>query len=1007
MDTSALLDTGAAICCVQENFFNMITKVRKVQTYPCNTTVVVGNSNTISVTEFAVLKVKIGKFTWRHKFLIVPKLTCPVILGLDFIGRANIAINPANNHIIFSFDKKNKIHLVHNINKINTSPITPLEITKKLQSLYPDVLTNRLGHTDVIKYDISLKEGAVLDSRRFRSWYRSGPEKYQALKTKIDSLLREGIIEPIRTSFASPCFLVPKKTGDSVTKDYRLVVDYRHLNSKINYITQQTPTLEEALIHLRDGIIFSVFDLNKAYHQIGLTENSKKLTSFQVPWGTYAYNRIPFGLATGGQILTILMETIFGDLLFKNVFYYFDDLVVYSADYETHFSHLQTVFNRLRAAKLTVNINKMQIAQKKINFLGHVIQHRQVSIGQERIRAIVDLPKPRTPKQIAQFLGAMNFFSRFIPDLAKIANPLNQLRKKNSPMVWTKECDESWQTLKDKITSPPVLTTPDFSKRFAMFTDGSALGISACLAQEMDGAYKPIAFSSRKLKGFEANYSAYDIEALAISYGLEKYRIYLENSEFDLFTDHKALTSVINMQSQGGRYARFATRLMGFRYKIKHIKGKLNNIADYLSRNPVDHASNGSDLNILKFIPGAFKNIRLEQANDQEITEIIDRLKKGNKVENYLVQNNTLYYKLGKNKLRVVAPKTLWDTIFKYFHSSLIGGHLGITRTLNKIRDLFYFKGMATFITNNVKNCLTCAKAKVEQRLPAGNMSSFESERPGDRLFIDLAGPLPNSGGYRHIFVAIDDFSRFILLYPLRSATASSVLGILKEIFKNFGYWGQIVSDNASIFRSKLYKEFLFEHGVTPRFLIRHYPNPSKAERCLRDLKTALVAFYADNQSKWAESLQYLQVALNSATNSSTQYTPSQIFLGRHMNTPLNIEWDIQYDQLNNNCRKLWKNALSNVMKAKIKSKKFYDMKHRKVELDIGEHVLLKTYNISDSSKNFAAKLAFKFNGPYVVIKKLSDVSYLLQNVNDPNEEKRAHISQCKPLNKKKNKIKK
>ncbi|CAB0017331.1 unnamed protein product, partial [Nesidiocoris tenuis] len=180
------------------------------------------------------------------------------------------------------------------------------------------------------------------------------------------------------------------------------------------------------------------------------------------------------------------------------------------------------------------------------------------------------------------------------------------------------------------ITSAPILKTPDFQTRFQLYTDASTVGVAACLAQSVDDKIHPVAFASRKLNSAERNYSAYEIEMLAVIFAVNKFRVYLENTEFDLHTDHKALTTLTKMKQEKGRLIRWQLELMPFRYQAHHISGNNNSLADYLSRNPADQSGSTTSsvcLNII--LPELFSNISEEQEKDEKLGPLILKLRQG------------------------------------------------------------------------------------------------------------------------------------------------------------------------------------------------------------------------------------------------------------------------------------------------------------------------------------------------------------------------------------------
>jgi hypothetical protein len=304
---------------------------------------------------------------------------------------------------------------------------------------YPDVLTARLGLTNLLEYDIQL-----LDKTPVRlAPYRLSPPKMQYLREHIKQLLRDGVIEPSTSHYSSPMFLVPKSEGT-----YRAVVDFRALNKRSAIESVPLPDIHSACHWFSKAKYFTTLDLNQAYHQIPLSKASKPLTAFCTDWNLFQYTRVPFGVATGAQVLTRLLDRVFQDLKFEFVYHYLDDVVIYSESFEDHLEHLRVVLERLRAAGLTVKPEKVVFATRGISFLGHIISPAGVRIDPERTRAIRDFPPPKDAKGISRFVGMVNFYHKFIPHFADIAAPLNALRKKGAKFTSGKSQQEAFDFLK-------------------------------------------------------------------------------------------------------------------------------------------------------------------------------------------------------------------------------------------------------------------------------------------------------------------------------------------------------------------------------------------------------------------------------------------------------------------------------------------------------------------------------------------------------------------------------
>lgn len=414
---------------------------------------------------------------------------------------------------------------------------------------FPDVLTERLGVTDRIKYKILLSDPIPVR----QAPYRLSPPKMKQLRAIIDQMLAEGVIRPSVSPYASPIFLVPKPDG----VNYRPVVDYRALNQKVVLESVPLPDLHNCFVWFCCAQYFTILYLNQAYHQIPLAEESKPLTAFTTDWNLFEYNRVPFGLATGAAVLSRLLDSVLGDVKFQYVYNYLDDVVVYSKTFEEHMVHLGEVFKRLKDAGLTVKPSKINLVRREIAFLGHVISGHGVRIDHERTKAIYEFRVPRDKKAVSRFIGMANFFRKFIPNFAQVAAPLNQLRRKGVEFIWGESQQGAFEGLKEALMSAPVLAVPDFNRDFILQTDASNFGVAAVLLQEVNGDRRPIGYASRCLSEAERKYSVYELEALAVLFGLEKFRFYLEHRPFQLETDNQALTWVLARPRKTGWIARW------------------------------------------------------------------------------------------------------------------------------------------------------------------------------------------------------------------------------------------------------------------------------------------------------------------------------------------------------------------------------------------------------------------------------------------------------------------
>ena len=415
----------------------------------------------------------------------------------------------------------------------------------------------------------------------------------QIIADEVKRLLTDGIISPSNSPWASPVVIVKKSDGSP-----RFCVDYRRVNFVTRKDVYPLPRIDDLLDRLHGSCIFSKLDLRSGYFQVPLAHSEREKTAFLTPDGLWQFNRLPQGLKNSPAVFQRLMNQTIGSLRWDICLAYLDDLVVYSSSFDQHLLDVQKVCQVLHSANFKLNSGKCAFFRPEISFLGHKINAEGCSPNDDNIRSITQFPIPTSSKGAHSFLQMVGFYRKFIPQFAQISAPLNKFTRKGFPFLWTDLEQSAFDQLKHVLTSSTILVLPDPTKPYIVRTDASRVGIGGVLLQQQLSdltnpsstfILKPVAFASRSLKPAEKNYSAIELECLAIWWCVtDKFRPYIEGQQFVLETDHKPLLSLMKKPYRNARIERWMTELQQYDMVIQHICGTANVLADALSRYPVD-----------------------------------------------------------------------------------------------------------------------------------------------------------------------------------------------------------------------------------------------------------------------------------------------------------------------------------------------------------------------------------------------------------------------------------
>ncbi|KAL4014605.1 hypothetical protein IC575_026814 [Cucumis melo] len=394
------------------------------------------------------------------------------------------------------------------------------------------------------------------------------PAELKELKVQLQELLDKGFIRPSVSPWGVPVLFVKKKDGSM-----RLCIDYRELNKVTVKNRYPLPRIDDLFDRFCGATVFSKIDLRSGYHQLRIKDGDIPKTAFRSRYGHYEFIVMSFGLTNAPAVFMDLMNRVFREFLDTFVIVFIDDILIYSKTEAEHEEHLRMVLQTLRDNKLYAKFSKCEFWLKQVSFLGHVVSKAGVSVDPAKIEAVTGWTRPSTVSEVRSFLGLAGYYRRFVENFSRIATPLTQLTRKGAPFVWSKACEDS-RNLKWLVTAP-VLTVPDGSGSFVIYSDASKKGLGCVLMQQG----KVVAYASRQLKSHEQNYPTHDLELAAVVFALKIWRHYLYGEKIQIFTDHKSLKYLFTQKELNMRQRRWLELVKDYDCEILYHPGKANVVA--------------------------------------------------------------------------------------------------------------------------------------------------------------------------------------------------------------------------------------------------------------------------------------------------------------------------------------------------------------------------------------------------------------------------------------------
>ena len=772
-----------------------------------------------------------------------------------------------------------------------------------------------IGYTERVTHNIRVRDNEPVYCRQFRLPL----EQLQLIKEHVAAWLADGVIEQANSPYNAPIFCVPKKEGMGL----RCVLDYRRLNAKSLPDKYSIRTIDQCLAEVgrARSQVFSCLDATSGFWQMKLKEEARPYTAFTLPGvGQFQWVTTPMGLMGAPASFSRLMDLIMREA--SNVITYIDDVLVHSKNHKDHIGHLISAVKLCKQSGLKLNPAKCIFGTNEITYLGHTLTENGVLPGKDKTEALLNIHAPRNQKEVKSFIGLANYFRGFVKHFAVIAAPLFKLTRNASEWkegTLPEEAMKSFHTLRDCITSTPVLRYPKAEGEFHLFVD-AALGdkvneggLGACLMQTQENGHKhPVGYASRRLLKHEKNYPAFLAEMQAAVFGMEHFDAYLRGKRFILYTDHKPMCKLGTVHTK--TLNRLQLKMQDMFPEIRYVDGKENTIADFLSR----YQGLGG---VGRVDASQFRVRHLQMEDDTMrpwLVEAQQRAAEAGDGEDITIRrpgvtrplafmNGVLKVKLPKRKgviqiddFKVLAPPKLQKELIGEAHNSLIGGHGGTFKTKERIREDFWWPGMDDMIQNHINHCTPCQannKAGQSKNPPLQQLPACSA--PSQRIHIDLFGPIKSSKSSNNFILVITDaFTKLVQVTPVKSKDARGVAqALLDKYIHIFGVPKVIHSDQGTEFCNELQKAIWdslnIDHSVTSPY---HPQCNAQAEIFNKTMAKFLrTAIYQAEKSAmdWELFLSPMMFSYNTAVHSSTRVTPFYATFGYDPRVPL---WDKDFN---------------------------------------------------------------------------------------------------------------
>lgn len=922
-----LVDSGSDVSILASDGINLIED-RNSNFFAANGQSVKTYGHKYLTTDFGLSRL------FHFKFILAKTSTS--IIGADFLAHFNLIVDLKNRRIIES-----AINFSQNMKIINSIS----DHQSKIENLMQMYQRTPLSKTIKTCHNIILTTSQPVYER-----YRQvSPEKLDVIKSYVAKMLKQKVIRPSSSPYASPLHLVKKPNGE-----WRPCGDFRQLNLITKPDRYPTKYISDLIDNLGGSTVFSKLDIESAFWNVDVAKEDIEKTAVTTPIGLFEFLKMPFGLRNSSATFQRVMDEILREFSFAMA--YIDDIIVFSRTEQEHFKHLKCVITKLAQNKMIINFKKCEFFKQELNFLGYQIGSNGVSIPTEKLNAILKIEKPATKTALRSFIGMINFYRRCLPNIGSILAPLHEMVE---DFHWNNERYTAFEQAKHKLANHVRVNFPQRNTPFVLTTDASDLASGACLEQIIDGKPIPLGFFSRKFTRSEKNLAPFDKELSAIFFALKHFAHLVDGHKLTIRTDHKPIVSAFSkVGNRSPQQARYFSFISEFTDDIVYIEGNNNQVADALSRLEVA-------------VLDAFKNEDLIPT-EEDLKELDELIANFPSYQKTMRTNRWVGIKKGEEKERIFVPSRSRIKIFELNHNL---NHSSIRATRKQISKTYFWPEMRTQIATLVKRCLGCQTSKVQRYTKLQHVPIEIPKLRFEEVNIDIVGPLPVSKeGFSYLLTIVDRYSRWPEAIPMKDTSTETIAGeLVRQWISRYGVPSRITTDRGPQFESSLFEQLCKILGSTRAKTFPYCPHQNgMVERFHRFLKSGLMAHKKD----WMDVLPIVLLGIRTQVKEELMASPADLMFGTNLSLPGDLIADndvpIDTNEFLAKLRIKMKVNRSGLTRPPPNIQEFIPDSLRQVKF-----VWLKKEN--------RGSLVPPWHGPFKVIQ-LKDKSVIVQTANGPNE---------------------